>query len=75
VHGEAWTVRRGEPVRVPLAGQGPVISGEPEIEDLDGLRREDGTLLTASIPVVTTEIPVIGPDGNPVGGSGWAGPR
>ena len=45
---------------MPLDGQGPVISGKPSLRQFADIRREDGTLLSASVPTVTTTIPVIG---------------
>ena len=45
---------------MPLAGQGPVISGRPSLRQFADVRREDGTLLSASVPTVTTTIPIIG---------------
>ena len=38
----------GEPVTVPLLGQGPQIDGEPALHS--GERRQDGTLIIASVP-------------------------
>ena len=40
--------------------QGPVIPGRPSLEQFADVRREDGTLLSASVPTVTTAIPIIG---------------
>ena len=48
---------------MPLAGQGPVIPGRPSLEQFADVRREDGTLLSASVPTVTTTIPIIGVGG------------
>ncbi|KAB1661957.1 glycoside hydrolase family 65 protein [Pseudoclavibacter sp. CFCC 13796] len=59
VRAQRFVVRAGEPVSVVLDGQGPIIEGEPDIDQLEGFRREDGTLLTTSIPVVTSEIPIV----------------
>ncbi len=42
------TVTGGEPVTVPLLGQGPQIDGEPMLHS--GERRQDGTLIIASVP-------------------------
>lgn len=50
VRGEAVQVTPGEPVRVALDGQGPVLQGTPSLRDLRGNRREDGTLITATVP-------------------------
>ncbi len=48
VRGQHLTVRAGEPVTVPLDGQGPLIDGEPTLHS--GERRQDGTLIIASVP-------------------------
>ena len=37
-----------------LPDQGPVHPGRPTIEQFEDIRREDGTLLSASVPTVTT---------------------
>ncbi len=58
VRGERYTVHAGGEVVVPLADQGPVISGRPSLRQFADVRREDGTLLSASVPTVTTAIPV-----------------
>ncbi len=62
VRGEAHSVPAGGEVVVPLADQGPLIPGRPLLRQLIGERREDGTLLVASVPTVTTTIPVISAD-------------
>lgn len=59
VRGAPYRVAGGETVTVPLRGQGPVIAGRPSLNQFADVRREDGTLLSASIPTVTTAIPVI----------------
>ncbi|MGZ0713010.1 glycoside hydrolase family 65 protein (plasmid) [Coraliomargarita sp. W4R53] len=56
----SYTVAPGESVQVALAHQGPLISGKPSLGDFANQRREDGSLLSASVPTVTTAIPVIG---------------
>jgi alpha,alpha-trehalose phosphorylase len=50
VRGQAVRVAAGEPVKVALDGQGPVRQGVPSLRDLTGNRREDGTLITATVP-------------------------
>ncbi|GAA5033161.1 glycoside hydrolase family 65 protein [Microbacterium fluvii] len=60
VRGTDYAVGPGETVRVPLDGQGPVRAGRPSIEQFADTPLEDGTLLSASVPVVTTAIPIIG---------------
>lgn len=59
VRGAAYTVLPGEELVVPLADQGPVIPGRPSIHQFEDVRREDGTLLVASVPTVTSAIPII----------------
>ncbi|MFC7431677.1 MULTISPECIES: glycoside hydrolase family 65 protein [unclassified Agrococcus] len=51
VRGEHVLVRAGEPCTVDLDGQGPVVDEDaPSTDDLEGFRRADGTLITASLP-------------------------
>ncbi len=72
VRGASYVVGAGETVTVRLHGQGPVLRGRPTLDDLSESLREDGTLLSASVPTLTTSIPVItgsmpvvaGDDGN-----------
>ncbi|KAA9152933.1 glycoside hydrolase family 65 protein [Microbacterium lushaniae] len=59
VRGVGYTVHGGSRAEVPLRGQGPVIPGKPSLRQFADARREDGTLLSASVPTVTTSIPVI----------------
>ncbi|MCK6067447.1 MULTISPECIES: glycoside hydrolase family 65 protein [Microbacterium] len=59
VRGVGYTVHGGGRAEVPLRGQGPVIPGKPSLRQFADARREDGTLLSASVPTVTTSIPVI----------------
>ena len=66
VRGVDYTVSPGETVRVALHGQGPVRPGRPSIRQLEGSVREDGTLLSASVPIVTTAIPIVGDDTGPI---------
>ncbi len=59
VRGESLVVQPGATVVVPMRGQGPELSGRPTISDIGEALREDGTLLSASVPTMTTSIPVI----------------
>jgi alpha,alpha-trehalose phosphorylase len=59
VRGDAYAIGPGEEVVVALADQGPVIPGRPSLRQFADVRREDGTLLSASVPTVTTTIPII----------------
>ena len=59
VRGVGYVVGEGEEVVVPLDGQGPVIAGRPSLRELGDARREDGSLLSASVPTVTSSIPII----------------
>jgi alpha,alpha-trehalose phosphorylase len=60
VRGAGYTVAAGEAVTVPLQGQGPVIAGRPTLKQIGEQLREDGTLLSASVPDATaaTSVPV-----------------
>ncbi len=60
VRGEAFAIGDGGEVVVPLADQGPVIPGRPSLRQFVDSRREDGTLLSASVPAVTSSIPIVG---------------
>jgi alpha,alpha-trehalose phosphorylase len=66
VRGVDYTIAPGETVRVALHGQGPLIPGRPSIRQLEGSVREDGTLLSASVPIVTASIPLVSSDDEPV---------
>ncbi len=59
VRGVGYVVGPGEEVAVPLEGQGPVIPGRPSLRQLGEARREDGSLISASVPTVTSSIPII----------------
>lgn len=59
VRGVGYVVGEGEEVVVPIDGQGPVIAGRPTLRELGDARREDGSLLSASVPTVTSSIPII----------------
>ncbi|GAA1638559.1 glycoside hydrolase family 65 protein [Microbacterium flavum] len=61
VRGVGYEVVGGATVTVPLDGQGPVLSGRPMLSDIGETLREDGTLLSASVPITTATsvIPVI----------------
>ncbi|MDE0546028.1 glycoside hydrolase family 65 protein [Microbacterium sp. C7(2022)] len=64
VRGDGYVVSPGQTVRVALADQGPVRRGKPSLETFKNQRREDGSLLSASVPTVTTAIPVVGATGD-----------
>jgi alpha,alpha-trehalose phosphorylase len=59
VRGEEFTVQPESEVVVPLADQGPIIPGRPSPRQFAGMPLEDGSLLSASVPTVTTSIPII----------------
>ncbi|WP_309129878.1 glycosyl hydrolase family 65 protein [Microbacterium sp.] len=59
VRGAAHTAAVGEPAVVTLAGQGPVRPGRPTLRQFADARRDDGTLMSPTIPVTTSAIPVI----------------
>ncbi len=55
VRGERYVTRSGAPVVVPLEDQGPILYGRPTTSDILGSRRADGSVMTASIPTVSTD--------------------
>ena len=59
VRGAEYTVTEAEDVVVALADQGPVLKGRPTLGQFEDARRDDGTRISASVPVVTSAIPVI----------------
>ncbi|MDQ0642438.1 glycoside hydrolase family 65 protein [Microbacterium murale] len=59
VRGVEYTVSEEEDVVAPLADQGPVLKGRPTLGQFEDARRDDGTRISASVPVVTSAIPVI----------------
>jgi alpha,alpha-trehalose phosphorylase len=59
VRGVSYTVGGGDEVVVPLATQGPVRPGRPTLRMFADIRREDGTLLSASVPSLTSSMPTI----------------
>ncbi|MFE6997428.1 glycoside hydrolase family 65 protein [Microbacterium sp. NPDC057659] len=58
VRGAAHTASVGSDAVVMLAGQGPVRPGRPTLRQFADARREDGTLMSPTVPVTTT-IPVL----------------
>ncbi|WP_167000956.1 glycoside hydrolase family 65 protein [Mumia sp. ZJ430] len=50
VRGKIVHVTAAEPVVVPLADQGPVLAGTPGPGPLEGVRRADGSIITATVP-------------------------
>ncbi|MFT4280921.1 glycoside hydrolase family 65 protein [Microbacterium sp.] len=61
VRGKGYAVAGGETVVVPLDGQGPVRPGRPTLGDIGEQLREDGSMISASVPISTntSTIPVI----------------
>jgi alpha,alpha-trehalose phosphorylase len=53
VRGTSYTVESGAELIVPLRDQGPRIPGKPTQRIHSRARRDDGTLMTASLPVVS----------------------
>ncbi|WP_375389277.1 glycosyl hydrolase family 65 protein, partial [uncultured Amnibacterium sp.] len=52
VRGVKHTAKEGSVLRVPLRGQGPDLAGRPTVQQWATTRRDDGSLLTASIPTI-----------------------
>ena len=48
----AFTVRLGQPVTVALQHQGARTPGAPSPAAIEGGRRDDGTVITSSIPTI-----------------------
>ncbi|RKT33388.1 alpha,alpha-trehalose phosphorylase [Microbacterium sp. AG1240] len=67
VRGVGYSVHGGSTVVAPLDGQGPIIPGKPSIRQFADARREDGSLLSASVPTVTASIPIVTDDAETVG--------
>ncbi|GAB3601420.1 glycoside hydrolase family 65 protein [Microbacterium tumbae] len=61
VRGVEYTAAEGADAVAPLADQGPILPGRPTLQSFAHARRDDGTLMSASVPVVTNAIPVIFP--------------
>ena len=59
VRGVGYVVGPGDETVVALTGHGPVITGRPTLRELGDARREDGSLLSASVPTVTAAIPIV----------------
>lgn len=55
----AYIATTDHEVVVPLTDQGPLIPGRPSLRQFADALREDGTRLSASVPVITTAIPII----------------
>lgn len=53
VRGTSYTVEAGSELVVPLRDQGPRIPGKPTQRIHSRARRDDGTLMTASLPIVS----------------------
>ena len=60
VRGAQYVIDPEQELMIPLADQGPVIPGRPSIRQFADVTRDDGSLLSASVPVVTTSIPIVG---------------
>ncbi|TNC41805.1 glycoside hydrolase family 65 protein [Mumia zhuanghuii] len=50
VRGKIVHVTAAEPVVVPLEDQGPLLAGTPGPGPLEGVRRADGSIITATVP-------------------------
>jgi len=55
VRGDQIDLDPSRPVSVPLRGQGPHLEGAPTTSDIEGSLRQDGSVITASIPTITIE--------------------
>ncbi|MFK4760468.1 glycoside hydrolase family 65 protein [Microbacterium sp. ZW T5_45] len=62
VRGESFTASVSDAAVVALADQGPRIPGRPTLRQFEDARRDDGTRLSASVPVITSAIPIVDAD-------------
>ncbi|MCR2812739.1 glycoside hydrolase family 65 protein [Microbacterium sp. zg.Y1090] len=62
VRGAGYVIAGDETLVVPLDGQGTRRPGRPSLRHIEDARRDDGTFLSASIPTLTSSIPVISDD-------------
>lgn len=60
VRGVEYTATADADAVAALDDQGPVIPGRPTLGQFEDARRDDGTRLSASVPVMTNALPVIG---------------
>jgi alpha,alpha-trehalose phosphorylase len=60
VRGRDHRATVAEPATIALADQGPLRPGRPTLRQFEDARRDDGTLMSPTIPVTTTTIPVLG---------------
>jgi len=58
VRGRDFVIDGGETLTVPLAGQGPLLAGRPTLGGVTDSRREDGSLLSASVPISTATLAI-----------------
>lgn len=56
VRDEFVHVAAGHPVTVGLGHQGPRLTGAPTTSDIEGTRRADGSVITASIPTISMAV-------------------
>ncbi|GLK16489.1 glycoside hydrolase family 65 protein [Herbiconiux flava] len=56
VRGERVLLVSGTPVTVPLADDRPTIEGAPTTSDIEGTMRADGSVITASMPTIVSDI-------------------
>ncbi len=59
VRGETFSAEVGRDAVIALADQGPVRLGRPTLQQFADARREDGTLMSPTVPITTSAIPVI----------------
>jgi alpha,alpha-trehalose phosphorylase len=56
VRGERVLLTPGTPVTVPLADDRPTIEGAPTTSDIEGTVRGDGSVITASMPTIVSDV-------------------
>ncbi|GAA2227254.1 glycoside hydrolase family 65 protein [Herbiconiux moechotypicola] len=56
VRGERVLVTQDAPITVPLKDDRPTIEGAPTTSDIEGTVRADGTVITASMPTIVSDL-------------------
>ncbi|WP_040163920.1 glycoside hydrolase family 65 protein [Microbacterium gorillae] len=59
VRGQRLTASVDSDAVVALDGQGPALAGRPSVRDITDTRRDDGSVVTASVPTSTSTLPVV----------------
>ncbi len=56
MHNQQWDITAGAPTVVPMPHHGPRMTGHaPTTSDIQGTLRADGSVITASIPMISLD--------------------